>query len=207
MPFWLYGKSLGVLTLAFGAVLLVVAVGLLERVLSDLSGWWAWDQVPTWGRWLPYAAALLLALAGALHLDRWDEGIALTANASVLPFAVNTLQKSTDLDRDGSSSWFGGGDCAPLDATRSPVARDIPANSIDEDCDGEDAGKQEDPSAIRTYYGKLTPSQQRPYNVLWVMVDALRAQSMSVYGYERETTPFLSSLAKEAWVFDEAYSQ
>ena len=206
-PFWLYGKSLGVFALAFGAVLLVVAVGFLERVLSDLSGWSAWDKVPTWGRRLSYGAVLLLALAGALHLDRWDEGIALTANASVLPFAVNALQKSTDFDRDGSSSWFGGGDCAPLDPRRSPVARDIPGNLIDEDCDGEDAWEQEDPSVIRTYYGKLTPSQQRPYNVLWVMVDALRAQSMSVYGYERETTPFLSSLAKEAWVFDEAYSQ
>ncbi|MBW2381953.1 MAG: sulfatase-like hydrolase/transferase, partial [Deltaproteobacteria bacterium] len=55
--------------------------------------------------------------------------------------------------------------------------------------------------------GKLTPQQQRPYNVLWVMVDALRAKSMSLYGYERETTPFLSNLAKEAWVFDNAYSQ
>ncbi|MBW1757050.1 MAG: sulfatase-like hydrolase/transferase [Deltaproteobacteria bacterium] len=206
-PFWLYGRSLGVLGLASGAALLVVAVGLLERVLSDLSGWSALAKVPSWGRWLTCGGALLLALAGALHLDRWDEGIALTANASVLPFAVGTLQKSTDLDRDGSSSLFGGGDCAPLDASRSPAARDVPANSIDEDCDGEDAGEQEDPSAIRTYYGKLTPQQQRPYNVLWVMVDALRAKSMSLYGYERETTPFLSNLAKEAWVFDNAYSQ
>jgi len=206
-PFWLYGRSLGVLGLAFGAVLLVVAVGLLDRMLSDLSSWSAWAKVPSWGRRLTCGGALLLALAGALHLDRWDEGIALTANASVLPFAVGTLQSLTDLDRDGSSSLFGGGDCAPLDATRSPVARDVPANSIDEDCDGEDATEQEDPSAIRTYYGKLTSPQQRPYNVLWVMVDALRAKSMSLYGYERETTPFLSELAKDAWVFDKAYSQ
>ena len=205
--FWLYGTSLGVLGLASGAVLLVVAVGLLERVLSDLRGWSALAKVPTWGWWLSGGGALLLALAGGLHLDRWDEGIALAANASVLPFAVRTLQTSTDLDRDGSSSLFGGGDCAPLDATRSPAARDVPANSIDEDCDGEDATGHEDVSALRTYYGKLTPQQQRPYNVLWVVVDALRAKNMSVYGYERETTPFLSSLAKDAWVFDKAYSQ
>lgn len=206
-PFWLYGTSLGVLGLASGAVLLVVAVALLERVLSDLRGWSALAKVPTWGWWLPLGGALLLALAGGFHLDRWDKGIALTANAKVLPFAVRTLQASTDLDRDGSSSLFGGGDCAPLDATRSPAARDLPANSIDEDCNGEDATEQEDLSVLRTYYGKLTRQQQRPYNVLWVVVDALRAKSMSLYGYERETTPFLSNLAKDAWVFDKAYSQ
>lgn len=195
------------LGLASGAVLFVVAVGLLERVLSDLSRWSALANVPTWGWWLSGAGALLLALASGFHLNHWDEGIALTANASVLPFAVRTLQNSTDLDGDGSSSLFGGGDCAPFDATRSPAARDVSGNSIDEDCDGEDAAGQEDPSALRTYYGKLTPEQQRPYNVLWVVVDALRAKSMSLYGYQRETTPFLSSLAKDAWVFDKAYSQ
>jgi arylsulfatase A-like enzyme len=205
--FWIYGKSLGVLGLASGAALFVLAVGLFDRTASDLSGWSAMARVPTWSYWVACGGALLLALAGALHLDRWDEGIALTANAKVLPFAVGVLKTSTDVDRDGSSSLFGGGDCAPFDATRSPVARDLPANSIDEDCDGEDATEQEDLSVLRTYYGKLTPEQQRPYNVLWVVVDALRAKNMSLYGYSRETTPFLSTLAKDAWVFDKAYSQ
>jgi arylsulfatase A-like enzyme len=205
--FWLYGKSLGVLGLVSGAVLFVLAVGWLDRVVLDLSAWSVTAKVPAWLWWLPCGGALLLALAGAFHLNRWDDGIALTTNAKVLPFAVGLLKTSTDVDRDGSSSLFGGGDCAPFDATRSPVARDLPANSIDEDCNGEDATEQEDLSALRTYYGKLTPEQQRPYNVLWVVVDALRAKSMSVYGYTKETTPFMSTLAKDAWVFDKAYSQ
>lgn len=205
--YWLYGKSLGVLGLASGAALFVVAVGLLDRAASDLSGWSAMARVPTWTFWFACAGALLLTLAGALHLHRWDEGIALTANAKVLPFAVGVLKTSTDVDRDGSSSLFGGGDCAPFDATRSPGARDLPANSIDEDCNGKDATEDEDLSVLRTYYGKLTSEQQRRYNVLWVVVDALRAKNMSLYGYGRETTPFLSTLAKDAWVFDKAYSQ
>ncbi len=36
-----------------------------------------------------------------------------------------------------------------------------------------------------------------PTNVVLVVVDALRAKSMGAYGYERNTTPYLSQLARE----------
>ena len=39
------------------------------------------------------------------------------------------------------------------------------------------------------------------------MVDTLRADHMSLYGYERPTTPFIDRFASEAMVFERARSQ
>ena len=46
-----------------------------------------------------------------------------------------------------------------------------------------------------------------PTNVIIVMVDTLRADHMSAYGYERETTPFISNFASQGFVFEHARSQ
>ena len=44
-------------------------------------------------------------------------------------------------------------------------------------------------------------------NVLFVLVDTLRAERMSAYGYERDTTPFLSKLAATGIRFDHHTAQ
>lgn len=44
-------------------------------------------------------------------------------------------------------------------------------------------------------------------NVLFILVDTLRASRMSAYGYERETTPFLSKLASSGIRFGRNISQ
>lgn len=45
-----------------------------------------------------------------------------------------------------------------------------------------------------------------PVNVLLVSIDTLRADHMSVYGYERSTTPALETLASQGVRFDAAYA-
>lgn len=40
------------------------------------------------------------------------------------------------------------------------------------------------------------------WNLVLVSIDTLRADRMSLYGYERDTTPFLEELARESVVFD-----
>jgi arylsulfatase A-like enzyme len=50
-------------------------------------------------------------------------------------------------------------------------------------------------------------SSDKGFNVLLVVVDTLRADHMSLYGYERETTPGLAILARKGLVFEEAVSQ
>jgi arylsulfatase A-like enzyme len=44
-------------------------------------------------------------------------------------------------------------------------------------------------------------------NIIVIMVDTLRADHMSLYGYERPTTPFIDTFASEAMVFERARSQ
>lgn len=43
-------------------------------------------------------------------------------------------------------------------------------------------------------------------NVLLIILDTVRARSLSLYGYERATTPFLESLAREGTTFEWAFS-
>ncbi len=48
----------------------------------------------------------------------------------------------------------------------------------------------------------LTGSALAAPNVVLISIDTLRADHLSVYGYELETTPFLTSMAKKGIVFD-----
>ncbi len=56
--------------------------------------------------------------------------------------------------------------------------------------------------------GSTPPTvESTPPNVILVLVDTLRADHMSLYGYERATTPFIDGFAADAVVFDRARSQ
>ncbi|HEX6900547.1 MAG TPA: sulfatase [Thermoanaerobaculia bacterium] len=55
-----------------------------------------------------------------------------------------------------------------------------------------------------TACGRVEPER---WNVLFVTVDTLRADRMSLYGYRRPTTPNLEAFAREAVVFDNARTQ
>jgi arylsulfatase A-like enzyme len=59
--------------------------------------------------------------------------------------------------------------------------------------------------AVLALRGRPGGRDGRP-NVLLVTVEATRADHCSLYGYERQTTPFLGELARESIVFDNAWS-
>ncbi|MDT8302507.1 MAG: sulfatase [Sedimentisphaerales bacterium] len=50
----------------------------------------------------------------------------------------------------------------------------------------------------------LNDSPPSAPNVLLIVLDTVRAESMSLYGYERSTTPYLTALAREGIVFQNA---
>jgi arylsulfatase A-like enzyme len=52
----------------------------------------------------------------------------------------------------------------------------------------------------------LPPANPKSPNVLVIVVDALRADHLSSYGYERDTDPNLARLAQEGILFENAYS-
>jgi len=54
---------------------------------------------------------------------------------------------------------------------------------------------------------KITPNQKDgPRHIVFIVLDALRKDHLSLYGYDRETTPFLKSLAREGAVFENAFT-
>ena len=51
------------------------------------------------------------------------------------------------------------------------------------------------------------PRATRPPNVVVIVIDTLRADHLRTYGYEKETAPFFSALARESVIFRRAFSQ
>jgi len=164
------------------------------------------------------AARPVNAVLGVLTLVAIGVAAALPASRAALLLAAEkspsvslgarTSRFVTDFDRDGVSSLFGGRDCAPFDESRSPLRSEVPGNGVDEDCNGSDnvvswGALGEHP----TFSDALPPKQVKPYNVLWIVMETVRADHVSALGYDRPTMPYMARLAKESLLFTRAYSQ
>jgi arylsulfatase A-like enzyme len=204
-----FGVKLGVLAAPFALVLFFAAEGLLWQLTQAFSRKWLEPEgrpralvVRSW------AGLLVVAVVASIALfELWPRASAAMAAGRVAPAAVVRLQRFTDVDRDGVSSLFGGGDCAAFDASRFPTQNEIPNNGIDEDCDGHDAKAVQALPKLAPYYGELPNSQKKRFNVLLLVVDSLRPDHLSAYGYNKKTSPYMEELAKDAWLFTRAYSQ
>ena len=58
----------------------------------------------------------------------------------------------------------------------------------------------------RTMVGNLPAAKASTPNVLFIVVDTLRADHMSLQGYDRETDPTMKRIASEGVMFENAYS-
>lgn len=199
---------------ADGLKTFALGLGLVLFLVAEVAAYALWSLQPLRLRARARAGTVLaglLALAVlALTLVRGDRPFYDTlAHAPAAGAVMKQLRRLGDLDRDGASAIFGGGDCAPFDRNRGPQSAELPGNSIDEDCDGEDGVVQPagEVAPLERYHGRLDPALLRKYNVLWIVVDAVRADHVSALGYKKKTTPYLEFLAKESLVFTQAYSQ
>lgn len=191
LPFWL---------VVFVFAEIIVAAG-LRTALPSRGALWARLQWAT-------LAGLAATLVGSVLLLRSSaDAVAWTRGDGVVPVAADVLRRLGDLDRDGYSSWLGGGDCAPFDGSVNPGSRDLPDNGVDENCDGSDAVALAEENALAVFSGAFEKAENSRPNVVLVIVDAIRWDHTGLGGYEKQTTPYLDTLAEEALLFTRAYSQ
>ena len=148
-------------------------------------------------------AVAAVAAGAAVLLAAPDPSRALAAAGHPGATAATLLRALSDVDRDGVAALLGGGDCDPFDAAVHPGAPDAPGDGRDTDCDGIDPA----PRAPDVVVSNALPLEQiRAWDVVIVVIDAVRADHVSALGYERETTPFLDALAEQSLVFTDVCS-
>jgi choline-sulfatase len=154
---------------------------------------------------LALAAALLmpttLLVIGA---DPATKSLAVSASPP-LRTVIDVLRVVTDFDRDGYGALLGENDCAPFDRKVHPLARDLPDNGVDENCDGRDFELGRLPSYRRGARMPVPEGFQDKWNVLLITVDTVRYDHTTMGGYgerrNRQTTPELAEFARRSVSF------
>ncbi len=121
---------------------------------------------------------------------------------------VQLIQWAMDFDRDGYSAVLGGGDLNDSRADINPGQLEVIADGADNNCIGGDLSRKELERWKRdrqSHYVAPLPVAQR-LNVIYVFIDALRADRLGAYGYAKNNSPNLDKLAARGTVFENAYT-
>jgi choline-sulfatase len=155
---------------------------------------------------------LLARSAVSLNGDGLPAAQVIERGAPLGKYALATLRRLSDRDRDGASGWFGGGDCLEGNSHVGPLGVEIADNGIDEDCSGSDlraaalaAFNQDKPAADPVAKAAAQDVLPKDLNVLLITIDTLRAD-LGYAGYAQPVSPNLDALAKRSTVFTTAYS-
>lgn len=147
------------------------------------------------------SAALVVVLVPLTLLkfgaDQDTKALAISSSPT-MSRTMDLIRVASDLDGDGFGSLLGENDCGPLNPNVHPLARDIPDNGIDENCDGRDfaLGKL---ASYKT--GERMPVPEAyldDWNVLLLTIDTVRYDHTGFGGYKRDTTPNLDRFIKRA---------
>jgi len=159
---------------------------------------------------VPVVVLVSLAL-GSQIAETSPNYAAITDTSWGLRFALKLARHLTDLDHDGYSALFGGGDCDDSRADVYPGAEDIPGDGIDQDCQGGDAKPA--PAGAAPAAASAAPARHGafPGNILIIAIDAMRADRLGVAGYARppghSLTPTLDALARRGARFTHVWAQ
>ncbi|HPH67012.1 MAG TPA: sulfatase-like hydrolase/transferase [Kofleriaceae bacterium] len=111
------------------------------------------------------------------------------------PLARGLRRGLLDLDRDGYSRFFAGGDCDDGDASVHPGAAEIPDDGIDQNCIGGDTTLAPAPHELS--FASLPPGVPADANIVLLTIDTTRADHLKSYGYSRDTMPNVDQLAAQ----------
>ncbi len=166
------------------------------------------------------ALSLAVLIGGCLRVELSDAATPVKETGGLPAAVLNALEMWTDHDADGMGAHFGGRDCDEGNPARRPGATETPGDGIDSNCDGLDApaaqavssaspaGDRSSKASPASPSASATATTRAPLkqpDIILVTLDTVRADRMSVYGYGKPTTPFLSKLAGRAVVFEHAY--
>ncbi len=120
------------------------------------------------------------------------------SSSPTMASSMNLLRRMTDFDNDGFGSLLGENDCAAFDSKIHPLARDIPDNGIDENCDGRDFKLGILPSYKTGEKMPVPDAYLDDWNVLLLTIDTVRFDHTSFGNYSRDTTPNLAEFVKRS---------
>lgn len=166
-------------------------------------------RTPSWPRRVRAAGSWLLAWGLACAAPVALDAAPSPAQRAILyraPYAgllIGIGRAQLDEDGDGYARALLGGDCDDTNAAINPAAHDTAGDGVDQNCSGADAAVYSAPPEPRSELPRDWP--RRP-NMVLILIDALRPDHLSANGYGRPTTPNLDRFARDAVVFDRAYS-
>jgi arylsulfatase A-like enzyme len=147
-------------------------------------------------------AVLLLEPLVLLKIGAHPDTRGLMVSSSPPLDAISDLiRKANDFDGDTFGSLLGENDCGPFDANIHPLARDIPDNGIDENCDGHDFKLGKIPSYRSGEHMPVPDAYLEDWNIILLTVDTLRYDHTGFGGYKRGTSPELDRLVKRSVSF------
>ncbi len=185
-----------------GTALATFVAALLARIRAPHRGW----RIAR--RALSLTVVIGCGVAGALLPLR--SGVAHDAmSGRVVSGAAGHRLVSLllDVDGDGQIIGFGGGDCAPFDATRRSGADDIPDNGIDENCDGSDLTVASLTAVDGRWDHPVPASWPEKPTIVLVTIDAFAARMLESLGGKGSVVPNLDALAEKSVLFEHCFSQ
>jgi arylsulfatase A-like enzyme len=121
-----------------------------------------------------------------------------------LAVSTRTLSARDDRNVQGSSSRIE----IPLSEERGLVALTLQARMGGGGIEREGGLLVKRPVVIsRTLENAVAASRESKPNVVWIVVDTLRADHLGAYGYPGDTTPNIDTLAADASLFEQAFAQ
>jgi len=118
------------------------------------------------------------------------------------------LQWVLDRDRDGYSPFLGGGDTDDRRSDINPDQLEVIGDGLDNNGIGGELTEADRQEWYRQFTNLHSPSPAigKRLNVIFIFIDALRADHLGTYGYSRNTSPGIDKLASRSVVFDNALS-